>query len=64
VLGAGILAVLLAVFLGYAIVRSITRPLDHAVEAANGLAAADLTTRNAIRSGGTRWRHWGGPCRR
>ncbi|MDZ4213386.1 MAG: methyl-accepting chemotaxis protein [Rhodocyclaceae bacterium] len=43
VLGAGTLAVLIAIALGYAIVRSITQPLKHAVDAAHGLAQGDLS---------------------
>ncbi|MFN3884354.1 MAG: methyl-accepting chemotaxis protein [Rhodocyclaceae bacterium] len=43
IIGAALLAVLLAIAFGYAIVRSIIAPLKQAVEAANGLAAGDLT---------------------
>ena len=44
IVGAGIAAVLLAILLGLAIVRSITAPLVQAVEAARKLADGDLTT--------------------
>ena len=40
---AGILAVLLSIGLGYAIVKSITQPLNHAVDAAHALSRGDLT---------------------
>ncbi len=40
---AGILAVLLSIGLGYAIVKSITQPLNHAVDAAHALSLGDLT---------------------
>jgi methyl-accepting chemotaxis protein len=41
--GAGILAVLISIGLGFAIVKSITRPLNHAVDAAHALSRGDLT---------------------
>jgi len=43
VLGAGISAVLLSIVLGFAIVKSITVPMNHAVDAAHSLSRGDLT---------------------
>jgi methyl-accepting chemotaxis protein len=45
IIGAGSAAVLLAILLGLAIVRSITTPLMQAVDVAKKLAQGDLTTR-------------------
>ncbi len=47
IIGAGAFAVLVAVLLGFAIVRSITRPLSESVSVAHALAGGDLTVRCA-----------------
>jgi methyl-accepting chemotaxis protein len=44
IIGAGIVAVLIAIGLGLAITHSITRPLNQAVDAAHSLSRGDLTT--------------------
>ena len=50
VIVAGVLAIALAVFLAVSIIRSITRPLAEAVQAADRVAAGDLTGQIVVRS--------------
>ena len=50
VIVAGVLAIALAVFLAFSIIRSITRPLAEAVQAADRVAAGDLSGQIVVRS--------------
>jgi len=50
VLIAGVVAIAVAIFLAFAIIRSITRPLAQAVQAADRVAAGDLSGDIAVQS--------------